>query len=534
MIVDTSIYVLAALYVLGKWVTELLLADMWNLLRRASKLLFSVRIIRYDDFDVPHPDFMQAVRWIGGHLWTDSVMDFLGNNHDAMTTTYAGRLQGPIFDDGLDAARQYQNLGFHMLCFGQKFSWQIRKSVDGWPVWLIANGIHSFIADEHKVLHLNSARFGNHRPVVAIVTLSFTPTHILQKVAHRLRILPRSSTGSSSPLSRLRFKNYHAIIRTEGKTAELEWVQRRREERCHWPNPAADEIFKTACAMIDPEGSTPDRRRLRRLNILLHGTYGTGKTKFAQLIASTTGAHLVLVTKESKWSAVLDAMYNLATGPKVILFDEFDTLFEDEDLHDTPAPAPVIMNSRSSHSDSSSSSDSRHMHRDASKSFISQGGVLNFRKTCAGIVTLDEDENIKESIDMMPAQLLQEHHLLSLLDGTAFSSYGFPVVCAMCTNFPDKIPERITRWGRVSYRLEMKPHTLETALAHAGPRHAQQIRTVFRDPLTPALLQSWIDTAFIGVRPPQEPQLAGLDSASQPGPAGPDSPPQPYSLEELG
>lgn len=134
---------------------------------------------------------------------------------------------------------------------------------------------------------------------------------------------------------------------------------------------------------------------------------------------------------------------------------------------------------------------------------------MNFRKTCAGYVDEEEEDAIKDSIEKMPSQLLQEHHLLSLLDGSAFTSYEFPVVCFACTNFPDSIPERVTRWGRICYKLEMMPHTLESALVHIrkacrtdARNYERQLRSLGDGQLaeiTPAKLQSLIDTGFLGV-----------------------------------
>ena len=507
------------LYVLGKSILEFILADMWNMIKRASKLLFSMRIVHFDDCGMTYDDALAAAQWIGGDMWTENLLDFMTGNKDSISTTYtsptAGRIYGPMFDDGIDLTRQYPMFGFDRLGFGNKLMAQVRKSVDGWPVWVVSNGIHSFIADNYKVMHQNSARFGNHRPAVLIICLSFTPKRVLVKVAQNLRMVSASTATNASQSKKLpiSYRNYHAIIRTEERVAELEWVLRKgglNTSTTSWPIPSARESFELACGMINdyPHG------RIKRLNILLHGTYGTGKTRFGQMVVSRTGAHLVLVTRNSTWSAILDAIYNTAPGPKVLLFDEFDTFFEDEVVQQSAqsgsgSGAMFVMGGGNGcggggggglgYGGSGAGGGSSGDCEPSGKSFLSQGGVLNFRKKWSGYVMTQEEDSLMEKIESMPRQLLQEHHLLSLLDGTAFSSYEYPVACFMCTNYLDKIPERITRWGRVTIKQPMEPHTLESALDHARGFETQ-VRALFDKEtiVTPARLQSLIDTSFLG------------------------------------
>jgi hypothetical protein len=166
-----------------------LIEDMFFIAARINKMVFNFRIIQYgDNIDISRHEFLGVAEWIGGHLWTFDGVDFLARKHEATTTQYSSSppIFGPIFDDGLQRARSVHMFGFNKLLTGPSYPWVHRKSVDGWPVWLVADGIHSFIADKHKVLHKNSARFGKHRPAVLVVTLSFTPKRILAKLASRL------------------------------------------------------------------------------------------------------------------------------------------------------------------------------------------------------------------------------------------------------------------------------------------------------------------------------------------------------------
>jgi len=525
MLVDSSaVYYAGITYIICKWVLELLMTDMWNMIKRVSDLVFRIRVVRFDDYEMPYEEFIKVARWIGGDLWSDDPVRFLSGNHSQLTTPYRlphgkGHIYGPIFDDGLRSSRNFYMFGFGLLCFGSRQPWVVRKWVDGWPVWISHDGIHSFLADEHKVLHQNSARFGNLRPAAVIITLSFCPQRVMVKLNHYLRLRPVQPPAT--PARPLGFRNYHALVRTEGKTAEVEWLLRKVSGLPppeSWPNPATHSILERAQGVL----SSSERGGCSRLNILLFGTYGTGKTYLAQLLSSITTSHLVIVTKQSKWSAILDSIYNVARGPKVILFDEFDTMFAEDTIAHEGGGNTTIMQAgnaeeqRRGRGGGGGSASDRDEKRGDASSLLSQGGVMNFRKTCAGYVDEAEEDAVRDSIEKMPSQLLQEHHLLSLLDGSAFTSYGFPVVCLACTNFPDSIPERVTRWGRISYRLEMRPHTLESALVHV--RRARRgkletsdgsveskVRALFEAGgdlgmlVTPAKLQSLMDTAFLGV-----------------------------------
>jgi hypothetical protein len=495
---SSSLFLVGFIYVVSKSLLEICLADIWNMLRKLSRLIYTIRIVRYDDFGLEHSEFMEVARWLGGDLWTESGLDFMTRKTSVMRTMYfrdgSPFLFGPLLDNGLEEAKRSHMFGFGLFIFGRDNTWTIRKSVDGWPVWFVFDGIHSFIADHYKVLHQNSARFGSHKPVVAVITLSFTPTHVLSKLAVRLKI-QRSEQLRTTHLS---FQNYHAIIRTESKLAELEWSEKALGSRdLVWPNPKV----QSAVDLVEQTLLCRNRSTISRLNILLYGSYGTGKTKLVQWLAARTGSHLVVITKESKWSAVLDAIYNTARGPKILLFDEVDTMFEqDTVIHSAQPCASPTIHMTQGHGDSSNAKNGGSESKSSEKSFLCNGGSMNFRKTCAGFVYEDEEMVLKESISQSPSVLLHEHHILSLLDGSAFSSYPFPIVCFMCTNFPDKIPDRVTRWGRITIKLEMTCHTLESALNHSRHHH-DKIRELFsrNERVTPGQLQSLIDTGFVGM-----------------------------------
>jgi hypothetical protein len=499
-----TVYFAGIVYVACKGAIEILLMDLWNVMRKLSSWLYRMRVVRFDEVGMRHEDFMGVVRWAAADLWSHEVTGFLSKKHPGLTTAYrlpSGKcVYGPIFDNGLERANQLNMFGFGLLCFGSNMTWLVRKSIDGWPVWIVADGFHAFIADEYRVLHQNSARFGNHRPAALVVTLSFTPERVIKKLAARLRL---DSSGDCAPV---RFRNYYALVRTESKTGELEWISRLDPSPdptfSSWPNPMVQPIMDKTIAVL--KGKAP--AGIRRLNVMLQGTFGTGKTYLVQRLADATGSHLVLVTKQSKWSAVLDAIYNVAKGPKILLFDEFDTLFAEEAVlgggggagSGFAPPVVCVPNPRSvGGNDKDRAKDSA---TGGVTQLLTQGGCLNFRKTCAGLVEPDEEEAIKKSIEETPAVSLQEHHLLALLDGSAFSGYAFPVVCFICTNFPEKIPDRVCRWGRISYRLDMVPHTLESALVHSGGKYRAHIETTLtKTTLTPARLQSMLDTAFVGI-----------------------------------
>jgi len=517
---SSSLFLVGFVYVISKFLLELFLADIWNMLRKISRLVYTIRIVRYDDFALEHSEFMEVARWIGGDVWSEDGFDFMTKTTNVLRTTYFrdGKpfLFGPLLDNGVEEAKHANLFGFGQFIFGRDYSWIRRKWVDGWPVWFVCDGIHSFIADEYKVLNQNSARFGSHKPVVMVFTLSFTPRRILMKLATRLKLTGRNKEGTSRTKGStcLGFQNYHAIIRTESKFAELEWSDKSWSARSLvWPNPKVQQVTELAKRTLLGQSlpSTPSQSP-KRLNILLHGLYGTGKTKLVQWLAARTGSHLVIITKESKWSAVMDAIYNTARGPKVLLFDEVDTMFEQDTVvhsttssgHPTIHVAAALTSSSpaSSHSSSSSSHDrssSSSSDKCSEKSFLCNGGGMNFRKTCAGFVYEDEEAALQESMLQSPPVLLHEHHILSILDGSAFSSYPFPVVCFMCTNFPEKIPDRVTRWGRITVKLEMTCHTLESALQHSTQHH-DKIRELFsrNERVTPGHLQSLIDTGFVG------------------------------------
>jgi len=500
---SSSLFLVGLIYVVSKSLLEICLADVWNMLRKLSRLIYTIRIVRYDDFGLEHAEFMEVVRWLGGDVWTESGLEFMTRKTNVMTTMYfrdgSPFLFGPLLDNGLEEAKRTHMFGFGLFIFGRDNTWTTRRLVDGWPVWFVFDGIHSFIADDYKVLDQNSARFGSHKPVVAVITLSFTPTHVLVKLARRLKLA--NTNPRHKRAGYLSFQNYHAIVRTESKLAELEWVLRSclGSRDLVWPNPkvqGAVDLAEQTLLCRSPSA-------ISRLNILLHGSYGTGKTKLVQWIAARTGSHLVIITKESKWSAVLDAIYNTARGPKILLFDEADTMFEQDTVVHSPQPSPsshIYMTQGQGASQGAASGGDREISKSSEKSFLCNGGGMNFRKTCAGFVYEDEALVLKESISQSPSVLLHEHHILSLLDGSAFSSYPFPVVCFMCTNFPDKIPDRVTRWGRITLKLEMTCHSLETALRHSRHHH-DKIREMFshNERVTPGHLQSLIDTGFVGV-----------------------------------
>lgn len=493
-----SLYLAGFIYVVAKYVLEYLMDDMYHVTRRISMMIFNFRIVQ---FSSTISNFVQVAEWIGGGDWSFDEVDFLSRKHASTTIRYSSSppVFGPLFDDGLQQGRLVPMFGFTNFIGGPRYPWIYRKFVQGWPVWFVADGIHAYIADKHRVLHKNSARFGKHQPAVLIVTFSFTPRKVLEEIAQRLKITPDKSGSRHPPgVSHLSFRNYQAIIRTESKLAELEWILRNKTPRLTYPNPLVTEAIDVVCGTLRGESCSPSR-----LNVLLFGTYGTGKTNLVQWTACETGAHLVIVTKGSRWTSVLDAIYNTAPGPKILLFDEFDTFFKETDNHHQHHhhhPATLLVG----HGDKgirTKESGGEPRETATGKSFLCTGGSMNFRKVCAGFVREDEEDSLRESIQNLPDEYLDEHHLLGLLDGSSFGSYAYPVVCFICTNFPDRIPARVSRWGRINLRLEMLPHTLESALAHAPPRFANKVKMLFRkhETITPGYLQSMLETGFVGV-----------------------------------
>lgn len=90
------------------------------------------------------------------------------------------------------------------------------------------------------------------------------------------------------------------------------------------PKHVADVVLPRLNFFIDNPDWYRDRGRAHRLNILLHGTYGTGKTKFVYYLASRLGWRIIRVPLNSLTN---DQMEGLVVQRRTIfLLDEVDTL----------------------------------------------------------------------------------------------------------------------------------------------------------------------------------------------------------------
>lgn len=393
----------------------------------------SVRDIYHEYTHASRDDLLHVVRRVYGHEWglaSPSWLSWLPLRLFSvpvrtLTTKDGKTVPAPMRDDNLSVLDrvnryEYERDGF----LGISVVWF------GWvPVLVAADGINKIMADEQRLLHTGAYSVLT-RPSIHIWAPSMIPTSTWLGILLDLRILTKErSAKDESLLARAHLRNHFALVTTDGKRAAAEVISRRPHATTFWPNPGTLALERSALKVL----STKDAQAGARFNILLHGPYGTGKTWFTfNLAHKSTAESIVQVTKRTRMCTLAETVLG-SSGPLIILLDDMDAMFDDASetvMAKNAAAAPTMA-----------------LH-------LRMG-----RKPGGGDDDGDDDTPYSST-------LITEQDLMAILDGTLFSSFRFPMVVVACTNFIDRIPERVRRWGRFNVEHVMPVHTAVSARAH--------------------------------------------------------------------